>query len=68
MKTLPYIQLLLFFMMFGISFYALSCVKFDKFCKVNPPARVYVLLFLFSLILGYLSSQAILTLTVFNGL
>ena len=68
MKTLPYIQLLLFFMMFGISFYALSCVKFDKFCKVNPPARVYVLLFLLSLILGYLSRQAILTLTVFNGL
>ncbi|MCF0258522.1 MAG: DUF1146 domain-containing protein [Erysipelotrichaceae bacterium] len=68
MSTLPYVQLIVFFVLFGISFYALSCVKFDKFCKIDPPARVYVLLFLLSLILAYLSSQAILSLTVFNGL
>jgi uncharacterized membrane protein YwzB len=61
------LQYVLFLVCFGASFYALSNVQFEKFCKVSDPKKIYVLLFLRSLIMGYLASQAILSLTVFNG-
>lgn len=68
MQAFVWTRLLVFFAMFGISFYALSAVKFETFCKTAVPMKIYVLLFLLSLILGYLSSEALLALTLFSGL
>lgn len=61
------LQYALFLACFAASFYALSNVQFEKFCRVQQPGKIYVLLFLLSLIMAYLASQAILSLTVFNG-
>lgn len=63
----PIISYLLFLACFAASFYALSNVQFEKFCKVQNPVKIYVLLFLLSLIMGYLATQAILSLTILNG-
>lgn len=61
------IKFALFLLCFGVSFYAISGIQFDKFCNVRQPKRVMVLMFLLSLALAYLTTQAILELTVFNG-
>lgn len=61
------LQYVIFLVCFAASFYALSNVQFEKFCKVSQPVKIYVLLFLLSLIMAYLSCQAILSLTVLNG-
>ncbi|MBP3871936.1 MAG: DUF1146 domain-containing protein [Faecalicoccus sp.] len=66
--TVSIIQLLVFAVCFALSFWAISAVQFDKFCNVRQPAKVMLLMFLLSLVLGYLSSQAIFALTIFNGL
>lgn len=58
---------LLFVACFAASFYALSSVRFEVICKVRQPMKIYMLLFLLSLIMAYLASQAILSLTLFNG-
>lgn len=68
MSTYAIIQLLVFFVMFGLSFYALSSVHYEKICNVRTPAKIYLLLFMLSLIMAYLSTQAILMLTLNNGL
>lgn len=52
----------------ALSFFALSSLKFEKFCDVRNPYKVRVLLILLSLGLGYLSAQLLLALTLFNGL
>lgn len=62
------INYIVFFACFGLSFYALSVIKFEGFCKVKQPGKVTLLMFLLSLALAYLSSQAILSLTIYNGL
>ena len=61
------IQYSVFFVCFGLSFYAISSIQFDKVCNVKNPKKVQVLMFLLSLVLAYLSSQAILQLTIYNG-
>lgn len=53
---------------FAISFYALSCVKFDRICDVAKPAKVQLLLFVSAAALGYLCAQFLLALTIYNGL
>lgn len=65
--TYSILQYLIFLCMFAASFYALGSVQFEKFCRVTRPARIYVLLFLLSLIMAYLATQAVLSLTVYNG-
>ena len=62
------VNYIVFFACFGLSFYALSAIKFESFCKVKQPGKVTLLMFLLSLALAYLSSQAILNLTIYNGL
>lgn len=62
------IKLIVFFVCFGISFYAWSAIQFEKIMKVRQPGKLIVMLFLLSLIMGYLSAQAILELTIMNGL
>lgn len=66
--TVSIIQLLVFAVCFALSFYAISSIQFEKICNVKQPAKVTLLMFLLSLVLGYLSSQAIFALTIFNGL
>ncbi|WP_283651051.1 DUF1146 domain-containing protein [Ileibacterium valens] len=62
------LQMAAFFLFFGVSFYAFSCVKFEKFCKTNNAQQIYILLFILSLVSAYLCTQAFLMLTVYNGL
>lgn len=62
------IKYIIFFMCFGLSFYAISAIRFEKFCSVKQPQKVTLLMFLLSLALAYLSCQAILDLTIMNGL
>lgn len=61
------IQYLVFFVCFGVSFYALSGIQFDKFCNVKSPAKVITLMFLLSFVMAYLCTQAILNLTILSG-
>lgn len=61
------LQMAAFFLFFGVSFYGLTSIKFEKFCKTDNPQKIYVLLFLFSFALAYLCTQAVLLLTVYNG-
>lgn len=62
------LKYLLFVVCFGASFYAISSIQFDKICNVRQPRRVIVLMFILSFVLAYLATQAILDLTIYNGL
>ena len=61
------ISYLVFFACFGLSFYAISSIQFEKEKKKKNPKKVQILMFLLSLCLAYISSQAILQLTIYNG-
>lgn len=50
------------------SFYALSAIKFERFCDVKKPMKVQFLLLLLSLALGYLTAQFLFALTIYNGM
>ena len=65
--TYAFLLYFVFILCFGLSFYALSGVKFDKFCSVKEPRKAVVLLFLLSFVLAYLASEAVLQLTIYNG-
>ncbi|MBP3851282.1 MAG: DUF1146 domain-containing protein [Erysipelotrichaceae bacterium] len=65
--TYSVLKYIVFLMCFGLSFYAVSSIQFDRFCSVRQPRKVIVLMFLLSFALAYISSQAILDLTIFNG-
>lgn len=62
------ISMVVFLALFILSFYAISSIDFTKFCRVNNPSKVQVLMFLLSLCIAYISTQAILELTIYNGL
>ncbi len=66
--TFSILKYFLFVLCFGMSFYAVSSIQFDRFCSVKQARKVVVLMFLLSLVLAYLSTQAILDLTIYNGL
>ncbi|MCF0105165.1 MAG: DUF1146 domain-containing protein [Holdemanella sp.] len=61
------LRFILFVICFALSLYALTGIQFDKFCNVKTPSKVILLTFLLALIMGYLSCEAILQLTIFNG-
>ena len=61
------IQYFVFFACFGLSFYAISSIQFEKVCSVKNPKKVQILMLLLSLALAYITSQAILQLTIYNG-
>ena len=65
--TYAFLRYFVFILYFGLSFYALSGVQFDKFCSVKEPRKAVVLLFLLSFVLAYLASEAVLQLTIYNG-
>lgn len=62
------IEIVLYIICFALSFYAISSIRFDAFCHVKKPQKVTLLMFLISLALAYLCTQAILSLTIYNGL
>ena len=51
---------------FTLSFWALSCVRFETFTNVRKPGQVRLLLLLLGL--GYLVAQFLLAISVYNGL
>lgn len=53
---------------FVLSFWALSCVKFETFTNVKTPGKVQMLLLLLSLGLGYLVAQFLLAISTFRGM
>lgn len=53
---------------FMLSFWALSCVRFEAFTNVRKLGQIRLLLLLLSLGLGYLVAQFLLAISVFNGL
>lgn len=65
--TYSILQLSIHLLCVAMSFFALSCVKFDRFCDVRKPMKIQALLILCSMALGYLTAQLIMTLTIFNG-
>lgn len=65
--TVALLQLGTFLACFAASFYCLSALKFETFYRHPDRQRSVVLLFLLSLSLAWLSSQAILSLTIYNG-
>lgn len=66
--TYAVLQICIHLFCFASSFYALSAVRFEKFCDVKKPMKVQALLILAAMGMGYLAAQLLLTLTVFNGL
>lgn len=52
---------------FACSFYALTCVDFAKFCKIHNMAKVNLLVFMLSLALAWMCTEAVLTLTWRRG-
>ncbi len=63
---LDWIVIAVYLFCFAISFYALSCIKFELFCKVNEPAKVQLLLLLLSIGLGFVVAQFILELSIYR--
>ena len=51
---------------FTVSFYALTCVKFEEFTKVREPYKVQLLLVLLAIGLGYVVGSFILEMTVYH--
>lgn len=48
---------ILYLLMFGVSFYALSGIKFDKLMFVSNPNKARLLIILLSMSLSYLTVQ-----------
>ncbi len=61
------IQYVIFLIMFVLSLWACSAIQFEKFCRKNQTGKIILLLFLLSLIVAKISSDAIFQLTIFNG-
>ncbi|MDD7282195.1 DUF1146 family protein [Floccifex sp.] len=61
------VKYIVFVLCFIVSVYACSSIQFEKICKVQKSGKVITLMFLLSFVLAYLSTQAILDLTIFNG-
>ena len=53
---------------FTLSFWALSCVRFETFTNVRKPGQVRLLLLLLSLGVGYLVALFLFAISVYNGL
>lgn len=66
-STSSIIRTIVFFCFFGLSFYALSAVRFDKFFKTADKQKFYILMFLLSVSLAWLASQALLSFTIYGG-
>ncbi len=50
---------------FGLAFFALSGIKYEKFCYVSNPNKVRVLLILLAMGLAYVTAEFILGITLY---
>lgn len=62
------INLAVHLMCFALSFWALSSIRFERFCDVKKPAKVQMLLLLLAIALGYVVAQFLLAISIFNGI
>lgn len=61
------LYLIVFAAFFVVAFYGLSALDFSKFAHTSNPQKIYVLLFLFSLGIAWICTQAVFSLTVYRG-
>lgn len=61
-----WINVILHLLSFVCSFYALTCIKFEKFTNVREPVKVQVLLLLLSMALGTCVAQFLMNVLYFN--
>lgn len=52
---------------FICAFYALTCVDFAKFCKIYNMTKVNLLVFMLSMSLAWMCTEAVMTLTIRRG-
>lgn len=60
-------SLVLYIIMFFVSFYALRAIRLDQWFKKLYTTEIQVLLFLMSMGLGYLSSRFIMDIIIFSN-
>ncbi len=61
------LYIIVYAVFFAASFYALSCVDFSKFCRITNMAKVNLLVFLLTLAMAFLCTEAVMTLTIRRG-
>ena len=66
--TYSVLKYIVFVLCFIMCFYACSGIQFEKFMKVKDPKKSVVLLFILSAVLAFLLTQAVLDLTILNGM
>ncbi|RXK17551.1 DUF1146 family protein [Macrococcus sp. DPC7161] len=60
-------SLVLYVIMFFVSFYALRAVRLDQWFKKMHTTEIQILLLLMSMVLGYLSSRFIMDIIIFSN-
>lgn len=63
---IQWIVVFVYLFSFTASLYALSCVNFALFCKVQTPLKVQVLWLVLSMGLGYVVAEFLLALTIYH--
>ena len=63
---IDWIEISVYLLSFVLSFYALTCIRFELFCKVQEVRKVQLLLLLLSVGLAYIVAQFILMLTIYH--
>lgn len=61
------VYICVFVLFFAASFYALSCIDFSRFTIKNSTQKIYLLIFLLSLSLAWMVTEAVMTLTIRQG-
>ena len=62
------IVLIVYIVSFAVSFFALTAVRFDRFCHLQQPWKIHLFIFLLAMAIGWLSAQFILALSIYNGI
>ncbi|EJW97260.1 hypothetical protein, membrane [gut metagenome] len=68
MSTSWIIYIVVFLGFFACAMYALTAIDFAKFCKIQNMQKVYLLMFLIAVALAWMATEAVLTLTIRQGL
>lgn len=62
------VKISIYIICFVASFYAISCVQFEKFTNVKQPLKVQLLMLLLSFALAYLVATFLMGLSMQNGI
>ncbi len=63
-----YIQIVIYFISFVLSLYALSSVQFEKFTNVRKPMQVQLLILLLAIGLAYIVTKFFLGISIQGGI